>query len=173
MEPAIVMLGLGTNKGDRIENLRQAVHRMHYPPFCLVQKLSSIYETEPVGYKDQSWFLNAAIEVLWFRSPEELLEYTQSIETQLGRTQTHRWGPRSIDIDILYFGNSIIKFKDLKVPHPRLRERLFVLIPMNEIAQGWIDPEVGNTIDQLLKNCIDTHKVQKILPQPDLWPTMI
>ena len=127
-------LGLGSNLGDREGFLRQAVALLAAEGDIRVKKVSSIYETEPVGFTDQGAFLNAVVVVETELSVVELLSKCLAVEQKLQRVRDVRWGPRTIDIDILLFGEQTIDDPKLIVPHPRLRERLFVLIPLHEVA---------------------------------------
>ncbi len=127
-----IYLGLGSNIGDTRENLDKAVELIKDKVKVLSQ--SSYYETEPVGYKDQDWFLNVVIEGETNLSPEELLKFTQSIESELKRVKTIRFGPRVIDVDILLYEQLKLDTKDLIIPHPRMSERAFVMVPLYEIA---------------------------------------
>ena len=127
-------LGLGSNMGDREMFLRQAVALLAAESDITVKKVSSIYETEPVGFTDQGAFLNAVAIVETELSAVELLSKCLAVEQRLQRVRDVRWGPRTIDIDILLFGEQVIDDPKLIVPHPRLGERLFVLVPLHEVA---------------------------------------
>ncbi|PAD62302.1 2-amino-4-hydroxy-6-hydroxymethyldihydropteridine diphosphokinase [Bacillus siamensis] len=127
-------IGLGSNMGDRERYLRRAVAMLSRHDGVTVSKVSSIYETDPVGYEDQDQFLNMAVEVKTSLTPFELLDVTQSIEAELGRTREIRWGPRTADLDILLYNRENIETERLIVPHPRMYERLFVLAPLKEIC---------------------------------------
>lgn len=136
---ADVYLGLGSNLGDKAENLRAALRLLGggqpgVSPAATVISVSSLYRTDPVGYLDQDWFLNAAARLETRLSPHELLTRLLAIERQLGRVRTVSNGPRSIDLDILLWDDLIVREDDLVIPHPRLHERLFVLEPLAEIA---------------------------------------
>jgi len=143
-------LGLGSNLGDRESNLKSAVEMLRVSGGILAVRASSFYETEPVGYVDQPGFLNAAAEVETTLSPEELLRLCHDIEDRLGRVRTIRWGPRTIDLDILLYGDRVIDTEDLTVPHPLMHEREFVLRPLSEIAPGLPHPRLGKTVGELL-----------------------
>lgn len=129
-------LGLGSNMGNRECYLRQAVAILDQQAEINVKQMSSIYETEPVGFAEQAAFLNAVVQVNTSLTALDLLDRCLTAERQLGRTRDIRWGPRTIDVDILLYGDQSIMLPQLIVPHPRLKERLFALIPLQEIAPG-------------------------------------
>jgi 2-amino-4-hydroxy-6-hydroxymethyldihydropteridine diphosphokinase len=140
-------LSLGSNLGDRAANLNAAITRLR--TLGKVLQVSSLYETEPVEFTAQPWFLNCAVELDTEKTPEELMAGILEIEQQMGRTRTQKKGPRSIDIDILLFGNLTVDSKGLTVPHPALQERRFVLEPLAEIASGVRHPALKRTIREL------------------------
>lgn len=144
----IAYLGLGSNLGDRKQNLAQALELVSQQ--VAVEQLSSIYETEPVGYKQQPLFLNAVCRIFTKLSPEQLLGLAKGIEAKLGRIPSFHNAPRLIDIDILFYGDEVVSSRELTIPHPHLAERAFVLVPLAEIAPGLIHPENGKTIRELL-----------------------
>ena len=127
-----------------------------------ITKKSSLYETEPVGKKDQPWFFNMVIEGETNLSPEDLLRTCQAIEKKLGRVEGEKWGPRPIDIDILLYGDLVLNLPHLTIPHSRLHLRNFVLQPLSEIAPNIIHPISKKLIKELLKISLDTSKVQII-----------
>jgi 2-amino-4-hydroxy-6-hydroxymethyldihydropteridine diphosphokinase len=130
-----VGIGLGSNLGDRCGNIIAALKALELHPSIELTRASSIYETPPWGMTEQPAFLNAAALVETTLTPDELLGTCKEIERALGRTIRHRWGPREVDIDLLFFGDVSIATEALTLPHPRLFERMFVLIPLCEIAQ--------------------------------------
>ncbi|MFS3916394.1 2-amino-4-hydroxy-6-hydroxymethyldihydropteridine diphosphokinase [Bacillus australimaris] len=131
-------IALGSNIGKKETYLKEAVKKLHEHPEVQVELISSIYETTPVGYENQDDFLNMAVKISTSLRPEKLLSLTQKIEQELGRTREVRWGPRTADLDILLYNRENIETEQLVVPHPRMYERLFVLVPMSEIC-----PEIG------------------------------
>jgi 2-amino-4-hydroxy-6-hydroxymethyldihydropteridine diphosphokinase len=143
----IVYLSLGSNQGDRVANLNEAVSRID--AFGEVLAVSSFYETEPVEYTAQPWFLNCAVKFETEKMPKQLLAVILDLEQQMGRRRTQQKGPRTIDIDILLFGNSVIEAKDLIVPHPALHQRRFVLEPMAELAAETRHPVFKRTMREL------------------------
>jgi 2-amino-4-hydroxy-6-hydroxymethyldihydropteridine diphosphokinase len=130
----MVVVGLGSNVGDRIENLRVAVKRLGEDARARVVRASRVYETAPVGGPEQGVFLNAAVAVEWEAEPLALLDLLQGIERDLGRTRDVRWGPRTIDLDVLWIDGMTIEHERLVVPHPRLRERAFAVRPLLDVA---------------------------------------
>lgn len=128
-----VYLGLGSNIGDRCRHLHEAVLLLQEHPDIKVEAASSIYETDPVGYTEQDKFLNLVIKISTNLKPDELLQTMQNVEHRLGRTREIHWGPRTIDLDILLYNQENIETESLIVPHPRMFERAFVLIPLLEV----------------------------------------
>jgi len=129
-------LGLGSNLGDRLALLQDAVDRVGADTRTRVDAVSSVYETDPVGGPEQEPFLNIAVRVVTRRTPLSLLALCNRVEADLGRVRTVRWGPRTVDIDVLLYEDRVVRHRDLRVPHPRLAERPFALIPLIEVAPG-------------------------------------
>lgn len=145
-------LSLGTNIGDRLDNLQTALRFLRLSEGVTIEKLSSIYETEPVGYTEQPAFLNMAIQVSTSLSAEELLELCLSLEQKLGRIREFKWGPRIIDLDILLYNQDNIKSEKLIVPHPRMHERAFVLVPLIEIDPAICFPGSDMPLEKALSS---------------------
>lgn len=143
-------LGLGSNIGDRKQQLLKAIDLIGNIKGIKVTKQSSIYETAPIGYTDQPNFLNLCLEIETELSPQQLLKHCLDIEQQLHRVREIRWGPRTLDIDILLYSDNIIETDNLSIPHPRMQERAFVLIPLNDIASGKKDPRLNQKIHDLV-----------------------
>lgn len=157
-----VFLGLGTNLGNRKANLRKAVE-MIGKHIGKVIKSSSVYETAPWGFEAETDFLNMVVRVDTNYSPSEVMKNITGIESMLGRERNQdRYSSRVIDIDILLFDDLIINENGLKIPHPLLHERRFVLVPLNEIASDIIHPVLKMTISSLLRNCRDRSKITKL-----------
>ena len=153
---------LGSNKGDRLKNLASALQQISLHIGKITQK-SSIYETAAWGKTDQSAFLNRVIEIESKLLPEALLAKLLEIERSIGRLRTERWGPREIDLDILFFGDLAVTSEHLQVPHPAIQNRRFTLIPLAEIAPNFIHPILHKNCLQLLNECTDTLEVTKFL----------
>jgi 2-amino-4-hydroxy-6-hydroxymethyldihydropteridine diphosphokinase len=145
----IVYLGLGSNVGDSETLLQAALDGLNGPDLKLL-RVSSLYETEPVGLREQRWFLNLAAEFETELFPKQLLHRIQKIEKNLGRRRTVPNGPRTIDIDILLYGNSVIVTDELEIPHPRYRERRFALAPLAELNPELRDPLTRKTVGEML-----------------------
>lgn len=145
-------LGLGSNMGDRELQLEEAIKLLNEVNGIEVIQTSPIYETKPVGYTEQPDFLNMCIEISTELESSELLKVCMTIEQQLHRVRVERWGPRTIDIDILLYDQSVIQSPDLEVPHPRMTERAFVMVPLNDIASNVVEPISRKYIWELLLN---------------------
>ena len=159
-----VYLGLGSNLGDKSANLKKAIY--YLKKNIKVVKISAFYKTEPVGYKNQDWFLNCVVEAEAEIKPLDLLKLLKSIEKKLKRVKTIKYGPRTIDIDILFYGDEIIKSKKLIVPHPRMHKRLFVLEPLSRINQNLIHPKIKKTIMELKNNLKNKKSIEVYKPKP-------
>ena len=155
-----IFLGIGSNLGDRERNLNEAIAKITKTTGPLVAS-SSVYETEPWGFQSDNLFLNMVIKIKTDHSPAGLLEKIFLIEENIGRIRSKiQYSSRLIDIDILLFDNLIIAAKDLKIPHPRMHERRFVLVPLFEIDPDIVHPVLKKTIASLLETCLDKSKVK-------------
>lgn len=153
-------LGLGSNIGDRIGYIQQATQMLGEFEGVEVIKTSSFYETEPYGFKEQSWFMNAVMEVEVKITPVELLRICQNVEQNLGRERTsNKWGPRVIDIDILLYDDKVLDDELLKVPHPATYDRAYCLVPMLEIAKYLEHPVLKKTISDIHKQVENPEEV--------------
>lgn len=144
----MVYIALGTNLGERFANLRAAIESM--PPEIRVLAESHVYETPPWGHEDQPAFLNMVIKAETGLEPEPLLNYLKQLEVELGREPNFRWGPRLIDLDILFYDNLVTDTPPLVIPHPRLQERAFVLVPLMDLSPDLIHPVLHKCIRDLL-----------------------
>ena len=145
-----IIIGLGSNLGDSKRICREAVEALRRHPRIEVEKVSSLFLTEPVGMVDQDWFINGVALCKSSLEPLDFLEVTAGIEHAFGRVRLVRWGPRSLDLDILCYGERIIDLPPrLEIPHPRMHERSFVLLPLMEIAPHWAHPVLGKTAQEL------------------------
>jgi len=145
----IVYLGLGSNLGDREAMLETGLRALESPRLH-IRRVSPVYETEPMDVPGQQWFLNMVAEAETDLFPLQLLRRTAAVEAELGRRRSVPKGPRTIDIDILLFGNSVVTMPDLEIPHPRFRDRRFVLAPLADLAPGLRDPVTRKTVRELL-----------------------
>jgi 2-amino-4-hydroxy-6-hydroxymethyldihydropteridine diphosphokinase len=161
-----VYLGLGINLGEREQNLTIALARLQER--LRLVAVSSLYETVPWGVADQPPFLNAAVAAETDLSPAELLVFIKGVEREMGRQPSGHWGPRLIDIDILLYGDLVLQTPDLVIPHPRLAERAFVLVPLAEIAPDAVHPVYQQTLQALLARVSGREGVQKWQPDQSL-----
>lgn len=149
---------LGSNLGNREQNLGLALNKISTDVGRILAQ-SSIYQSEPWGISQQSQFLNQVVEVNSRNDPQQVLQKLLGIETELGRERLEKWGPRTIDLDILFFNDRVIQTENLIVPHPGIPMRRFVLVPLCEIAPNFFHPLLEKTCQQILKECTDTLKV--------------
>lgn len=156
-----VFIALGSNLGDRAANLDAAIEAME--PDVHPRQCSPVYETPPWGYLDQPKFLNQVIEAETSLSPARLLEYLKRIEVKVGRKETFRFGPRMIDLDIIFYNGEVIDSPPLIIPHPRLAERSFVLMPLADLAPDYRHPILGDSVSEMLAK-VDTKGIIIISP---------
>lgn len=164
MEEVEVHLGLGSNLGDRMDNLLRGLRALGNR--ITLTKVSSIYETEPWGYKEQPPFLNCVCEGVTSLSPESLLNVLKETEESVGRRPTFPGGPRVFDADLLFYGQLVMRKPHLEVPHPRITERAFVLAPLSEIAINLVHPSNGRMIQELLAQVEGREGVRLWAPPP-------
>ncbi|MCD6335407.1 MAG: 2-amino-4-hydroxy-6-hydroxymethyldihydropteridine diphosphokinase [Candidatus Latescibacteria bacterium] len=160
-----VYISLGSNLGDRQGLIHSAVDALRVLPDTEGWKISPLYETAPMEKTDQPYFLNAVLELRTGLSVRDLWRHMQRIEGELGRVRRERWGLRTIDLDLILYGNRVIEEKDLVVPHPRYRQRAFVLLPLLEIAPELTDPESGKKIREFLEERCEGQEVTLYLPK--------
>jgi 2-amino-4-hydroxy-6-hydroxymethyldihydropteridine diphosphokinase len=151
-------LHLGSNEGNRIEMLEKAIVLIE-KKIGKVKMKSSLYETEAWGLKDQPDFINQAIQISTPESAHATLNFCKEIETQLGGVKKEKWGPRSIDIDLLFFNDEVIDKEHIKIPHPQIENRNFVLIPLMEIAGDFVHPILKKSIEEIFDECEDECEV--------------
>ncbi|MBS1839934.1 MAG: 2-amino-4-hydroxy-6-hydroxymethyldihydropteridine diphosphokinase [Acidobacteria bacterium] len=161
MATHIVYLSLGSNLGDRVAMLRTGIDALTSAK-VLVRKISSFYETEPVDFLDQPWFLNCVVEAETSLPPQELLRTLRGIESSIGSKKEFSKGPRLLDIDILLYGDETIDSPELQIPHPRMVRRKFVLAPLAEIAPSLKHRSWSATAAQLLSGSADPSKIRKL-----------
>ncbi|MEW6096111.1 MAG: 2-amino-4-hydroxy-6-hydroxymethyldihydropteridine diphosphokinase [bacterium] len=154
-----VYISLGSNLGDREKNIKEAIKLINANTSINIVKISPIYETEPVGVKNQDLFLNLVIELDTVLLPQELLAILKQVEGKLGKKIKRKWGPRTIDLDILFYDNIILELPDLQIPHKLMHKRAFVLIPLSQIAPNIKHPVLNKTINDLLDELADNSKV--------------
>jgi 2-amino-4-hydroxy-6-hydroxymethyldihydropteridine diphosphokinase len=156
-------IGFGSNLGDRLENCRNAIGALAALPPCSLLKTSSFYETSPVGLVDQPAFINGVVLLETDEDAHWLLRQMLEIEKTFGRIRNLKWGPRSIDLDLLFFDDQIINTPELSVPHPSLHERRFVLEPLNEVAPDFRHPSLGKSVADLRNDLKDGEQRVEVL----------
>ena len=159
MKKTLSYIGIGSNLGDALHHCHLAICAIQAEKQNHIIAISPFYRTEPVGRKDQDWFINAVAAVETSLNPRELLHFLQTLEGKMGRVRKERWGPRVIDLDILVYGDQVVEEEDLRIPHPGLHTRRFVLAPLNDIAPDLRHPLLNRTIFQLLSILPEEEKV--------------
>ena len=158
----IAYIGFGSNLGDKISQCEKAISEILITDCHKLLAKSSLYKTQPIGYTSQDWFINGVIKIETNLEAPDLLRTLKTIEFQLGRTETFRWGPRTIDLDILFFDDIEIHTKELQIPHPLIQNRQFVLIPLAEIDPALVHPVLEKTVQELLNNLKEDQGVEKL-----------
>jgi 2-amino-4-hydroxy-6-hydroxymethyldihydropteridine diphosphokinase len=158
----IAYIGIGSNLGDKLYYCEKAISEILKIDRHQLLAKSSLFKTEPMGCTSQDWFVNGVIKIETDLEPSELLRTLKTIEAQLGRTETFRWGPRTIDLDILFFDDVEIHTEELQIPHPQIQNRQFVLIPLAEIDRNFIHPVLKKPIQELLNNFKEDQGVEKL-----------
>ncbi|MDH4227962.1 MAG: 2-amino-4-hydroxy-6-hydroxymethyldihydropteridine diphosphokinase [Deltaproteobacteria bacterium] len=157
-----VYISIGSNTGDKVANIRRALALLSERQFATVEAVSPFYSTKPWGKTDQDSFVNCAARLATFLAPEKLLTMLKLIETEMGRTHTGKWGPRVIDLDIIFYGHEVIKTEELTIPHIHMHERPFVMIPLNDIAPEVEHPVFGVTVGELAAEFFPSEDVSKM-----------
>jgi 2-amino-4-hydroxy-6-hydroxymethyldihydropteridine diphosphokinase len=166
----LIYLGMGSNRGDRLANLHRAMEELGKVGVS-IQRVSSIYKTEPVDFTPQAWFLNCVVEATTALMPRQLLKGIKSVERTLGRRPGISKGPRPIDIDILLYENVVVRTADLTIPHERMNTRRFVLIPLRELAPTVRHPIHKRTVAEMLTDSPDMSQVIRCkVPTAETWP---
>ena len=170
MDRETVFIGFGSNLGDRVDFCDRAVTLMGLLPNSRLVAVSSLYETEPVddaGAPGDGWFLNGVVQIETNLTPQSLHTVCREVEKSLGRDPERRSGPRTMDLDVLFYRNWVVQDAGLTVPHPRLHLRRFVLEPLAELEPGFLHPVLKQTVAALLARLDDAHRVRKLMPQPN------
>jgi len=158
----IAYIGIGSNLGDKIKQCERAISEILKVDRHKLLAKSSFFKTLPMGYTSQDWFVNGAIKIETDLEPTELLGALKTVESQLGREETFRWGPRTIDLDILLFDEIEVRTERLQIPHPRLHKRQFVLVPLAEIDRSLIHPALRKTVQELLDDLKEDQGIERI-----------
>jgi len=166
---AVAYIGIGSNLGERIDNCAKAVGEISNFANNIVS-FSSLYETEPVDKEDQPDFINCAVKIETALSPFDLLKSIQSVEDKMGRRREERWGPRMIDLDIIFYDKLVIETPELTIPHPRAHLRRFILLPISEIEPELVHPIFGVSVLQLLNRLNDEKQAVKVGDFKTLYP---
>jgi len=165
-EAKTVYIAMGSNVGEKLNNCRKAIDLINSSDGCTVRGISRFYRTEPVGVTAQDWYVNAVIHIETILGPHELLRRLLSIESDMGRVRREKWEARVIDLDILLYGNEIIRMGELTVPHPLMHQRRFVLMPMVQLNPGLIHPVLGKSMSELMDDL--EIEGQAVVPLSDI-----
>jgi 2-amino-4-hydroxy-6-hydroxymethyldihydropteridine diphosphokinase len=155
-------IAVGSNQGDSVRICREVFDLLRKHPAINILRTSSLYRTSPVGPVEQDWFINAAVLVQTGLAPLELFELMIEVENSFGRVRKIKWGPRTMDLDLLFYENIQLDLPVLKVPHPLMSKRLFVLMPLAEIEPDWVHPGFGLSVHQMLNRIVELDDGQKI-----------
>jgi 2-amino-4-hydroxy-6-hydroxymethyldihydropteridine diphosphokinase len=158
----IAYIGIGSNIGDKLNNCEKAISEILKADRHRLLARSSLFKTQPIGYTSQDWFVNGVIKIETDSEAHELLRTLKAIESRLGRVETFRWGPRTMDLDILFFDDLEIHTEELQLPHPLIQNRQFVLVPLAEIDRNLIHPVLRKTIQELLSDLKEDQRVEKL-----------
>jgi 2-amino-4-hydroxy-6-hydroxymethyldihydropteridine diphosphokinase len=158
----IAYIGIGSNLGDKVYHCEKAISEILKANHHKLLLKSSLFKTKPIGYTTQDWFVNGVIKIETDLEPLDLLYVLQKIESRLGRKETFHWGPRVIDLDILFFDEEEIQSEELQIPHPHLQDRQFVLVPLAEIDRDLIHPVLKRSIGELLEDLKEDQGVEKL-----------
>jgi 2-amino-4-hydroxy-6-hydroxymethyldihydropteridine diphosphokinase len=158
----VAFIGIGSNVGDKIRNCGQAITEISRCKQNTLLAQSSLYRTEPIGYTQQDWFINGVIEIETSLTAYQLLHVLEDIEISMGRKKIRKWGPRIIDLDILFFNDEIIRCEGLTIPHPEVQYRAFVLIPLRDIAADYVHPSLKKSISQLAADLGHGQGIEKV-----------
>ncbi len=164
LSPVVSWIGVGANRGSALLTCRRAVARLSHRASLRLVAQSAFYRTEPVGPVRQSWYINGVVGVASWMGPRALLRLLHRVEADFGRHRHRetRWGPRCLDLDLLFHGDRILRCRDLCLPHPRLHQRRFVLRPLADVAPHLVHPLFGKTVDTLLQEVDDTARVEPV-----------
>jgi 2-amino-4-hydroxy-6-hydroxymethyldihydropteridine diphosphokinase len=158
----IAYIGIGSNLGDKLKHCEEAISEILKIDCHKLIAKSSFFKTQPIGYTSQDWFVNGVIKIETDLEAPELFRTLKAIESRLGRVKTFRWGPRTIDLDILFFDEVEIHTEELQIPHPLIQDRQFVLIPLAEIDRNFIHPVLKKAVQELLSNFKEDQGVEKL-----------
>jgi dihydroneopterin aldolase/2-amino-4-hydroxy-6-hydroxymethyldihydropteridine diphosphokinase len=158
----IAYIGIGSNLGDKLKHCEKAISEILKIDCHKLLAKSSFFKTQPIGYISQDWFVNGVIKIETDLEAPELFRTLKAIESRLGRVKTFRWGPRTIDLDILFFDEVEIHTEEIQIPHPLIQDRQFVLIPLAEIDRNFIHPVLKKAVQELLSNFKEDQGVEKL-----------
>jgi 2-amino-4-hydroxy-6-hydroxymethyldihydropteridine diphosphokinase len=153
-----IFLGLGSNKGDRLNYLKKAVHNIREDRESRIEIISSVFESEPYGKKDQNCFYNAVVKISSNRKSENVHKWIKNLEKEIGRIPCEKWGPREIDIDLLFYNNLVYEDGNVIIPHKEILNRDFVIVPMQQVA-----PEFEHPVDKVKMKDVDLRKIEKLI----------